>query len=167
MASVHAWLPAQDAQSSQLAAQRVAHASQRKHLNDYRFLSLGRAEPDLVLVLPLSARLTSPHDFARTTKSGLRVTSEHFVGYLYINPAATDTPRAGLIIGKSVGGSVRRHRVSRQIRHTIAPLLQNFPQGSLIVFRGLKQSSDVDVQREISEISHRLITKAQKRMADV
>ena len=164
MASVHAWLPAQDAQSSQLAAQRVAHAFQRKHLDES---SLGRAEPDLILVLPVSARLTSPHDFARTTKSGLRVTSEHFVGYLYINPAATDTPRAGLIIGKSVGGSVRRHRVSRQIRHAIAPLLQNFPQGSLIVFRGLKQSSDVDVQREISEISHRLITKAQKRMADV
>ena len=164
MASVHAWLLVQDAQSSQLAAQRVAHAFQRKHLDES---SLGRAEPDLILVLPVSARLTSPHDFARTTKSGLRVTSEHFVGYLYINPAATDTPRAGLIIGKSVGGSVRRHRVSRQIRHAIAPLLQNFPQGSLIVFRGLKQSSDVDVQREISEISHRLITKAQKRMADV
>jgi hypothetical protein len=36
----------------------------------------------------------------------------------------------------------------------------------LIVFRGLKQGADVDVQREISEISHRLITKAQKRMAD-
>jgi ribonuclease P protein component len=163
MASVHVWLPAQDAQFSQLAAQRVAHAFQRKHLNES---SLGRAEPDLVLVLPVSARLTSPHDFARTTKSGLRVTSEHFVGYLYINPAATESPRAGLIIGKSVGGSVRRHRVSRQIRHAIAPLLQNFPQGSLIVFRGLKQSADIDVQREISEISHRLITKAQKRMAD-
>jgi ribonuclease P protein component len=163
MASVHAWLPAQDAQFSQLAAQRVAHAFQRKHLNES---SLGRAEPDLVLVLPVSARLTSPHDFARTTKSGLRVTSEHFVGYLYINPAATESPRAGLIIGKSVGGSVRRHRVSRQIRHAIAPLLQNFPQGSSIVFRGLKQSVDLDVQREISEISHRLITKAQKRMAD-
>ena len=117
-------------------------------------------------MLPISARLTSPHDFARTTKSGLRVTSEHFVGYLYINPAATDSPRAGLIIGKSVGGSVRRHRVSRQIRHAIAPLLQNFPEGSLIVFRGLKQGADVDVQGEISEISHRLITKAQKRMAD-
>jgi ribonuclease P protein component len=163
MASVHAWLPAQDAQFSQLAAQRVAHAFQRKHLNES---SLGRAEPDLVLVLPVSARLTSPHDFARTTKSGLRVTSEHFVGYLYINPAATESPRAGLIIGKSVGGSVRRHRVSRQIRHAIAPLLQNFPQGSLIVFSGLKQGADIDVQREISEISHRLITKAQKRMAD-
>ena len=121
-------------------------------------------------MLPLSARLTSPQDFARTTKSGLRVTSEHFVGYLHITPVtnnagADKTPRAGLIIGKSVGGSVRRHRISRQIRHALAPQLKNFPEGSLIVIRGLKQSPSVDVHGEIAEISSRLISKAAKRMA--
>ena len=126
-------------------------------------------------MLPLSARLTSPQDFARTTKSGLRVTSEHFVGYLHITPVtnnadtnntgAHQSPRAGLIIGKSVGGSVRRHRVSRQIRHALAPQLKNFPEGSLIVIRGLKQDSTVDVHGEIAEISSRLISKAAKRMA--
>jgi ribonuclease P protein component len=116
-------------------------------------------------VLPVSARLTSPQDFARTTKSGLRVTTQHFVGYLHIAPAANERPRAGLIIGKSVGGSVRRHRVSRQIRHAIAPLLKDFPNGSLIVIRGLKQSAVVDVHQEISEISTRLIERAAKRMA--
>ena len=121
-------------------------------------------------MLPVSARLTSPQDFARTTKSGLRVTSEHFVGYLHINPvtnncAINENPREGLIIGKGVGGSVRRHRVSRQIRHALAPQLENFPQGSLIVIRGLKQGAAVDVQAEIAEISTRLIAKAAKRMA--
>ena len=131
-------------------------------------------------MLPVSARLTSPQDFARTTKSGLRVTSEHFVGYLHITPAtnnsgvnnsdANENPRAGLIIGKAVGGSVRRHRVSRQIRHALAVELEKFPQGSLIVIRGLKQDSSVDVhkvnvQAEIAEISSRLISKAAKRMA--
>ena len=126
-------------------------------------------------MLPVSARLTSPQDFARTTKSGLRVTSEHFVGYLYITPVTNDSgvngsgvnqnPRAGLIIGKAVGGSVRRHRVSRQIRHAIAPLLKDFPAGSLIVIRGLKQSAVVDVHQEISEIATRLIERAAKRLA--
>ena len=128
-------------------------------------------------MLPVSARLTSPQDFARTTKSGLRVTTQHFVGYLHIqraviNPytqevinAGTDQPRAGLIIGKSVGGSVRRHRVSRQIRHALAPLLPKFPQGSLIVIRGLKSSETVDVHSEIKEIADRLIERAAKRMA--
>jgi ribonuclease P protein component len=123
-------------------------------------------------VLPVSARLTSPQDFARTTKSGLRVTSEHFVGYLHITPVTNNSgvnknPRAGLIIGKVVGGSVRRHRVSRQIRHALAPQLENFPEGSLIVIRGLKQSASVDVQGEVAEISSRLIAKAAKRMASV
>ena len=123
-------------------------------------------------MLPVSARLTSPQDFARTTKSGLRVTSEHFVGYLHITPVTNNSgvnenPRAGLIIGKVVGGSVRRHRVSRQIRHALAPHLENFPEGSLIVIRGLKQSASVDVQREVAEISSRLIAKAAKRMASV
>lgn len=126
-------------------------------------------------MLPVSARLTSPQDFARTTKSGLRVTSEHFVGYLHITPVTNDSgvngsdvnqnPRAGLIIGKAVGGSVRRHRVSRQIRHALAIELEKFPQGSLIVIRGLKQDASVDVQGEIAEISTRLISKAAKRMA--
>ena len=148
MASVHVWLHVQDAQFFQHVAQRVAHASQRKKL-----------------VLPSSARLTTPQDFARTTKSGLRVTTEHFVGYLYISPASTDSARAGLIIGKSVGGSVRRHHISRQIRHALALELSNFPKGSLIVIRGLKQSESVDVQREIKEISTRLISKFNSRSA--
>lgn len=130
-------------------------------------------------MLPISARLTSPQDFARTTKSGLRVTTQHFVGYLHVQTALTnpytqevlngftEQPRAGLIIGKSVGGSVRRHRVSRQIRHAIAPLLKDFPAGSLIVIRGLKQSDVVDVHQEISEIATRLIERAAKRMAQI
>jgi len=146
MASALAWHHVQGVQSFQLVAQRVAHASQRKKL-----------------VLPSSARLTTPHDFARTTKSGLRVTTQNFVGYLYISPASTDSPRAGLIIGKSVGGSVRRHRVSRQIRHALTRELSNFPTGSLIVIRGLKQGEGVDVQREIREISTRLISKFNSR----
>ena len=114
-------------------------------------------------MLPKNARLTSPQEFARTTKSGLRVTTPHFVGYLYINPAQNESPRAGLIIGKSVGGSVRRHRISRQIRHALAPTLTTLPHGSLLVIRGLKSSGEIDVQSEIREITTRLNKRAQSR----
>jgi ribonuclease P protein component len=117
-------------------------------------------------VLPVSARLTSPHDFARTTKSGLRVTTQHFVGYLHLPQGEEgQSPRAGLIIGKSVGGSVRRHRVSRQIRHALAPLLSHFPTGSLIVIRGLKSSDSMDVHSEVNEIAAKLIERAKTRIA--
>lgn len=117
-------------------------------------------------MLPASARLTSPYDFARTTKSGLRVTTQHFVGYLHLPQSEEgQSPRAGLIIGKSVGGSVRRHRVSRQIRHALAPLLPDFPTGSLIVIRGLKSTDAIDVHSEVKEIAQKLIERATKRMA--
>jgi ribonuclease P protein component len=93
-------------------------------------------------VLPKNARLTTSEDFAQATKSGSRFTSEHLVGYLYIKPALTEIPptnaQCGLIVNKSVGGSVTRHRVARQIRHDLAPLLSKLPSNSLLVIRVLK-----------------------------
>jgi ribonuclease P protein component len=55
-------------------------------------------------VLPKNARLNLTADFARATKSGTRVTSEHFVGYLYISPAPAETnpPKFGLIVNKAM-----------------------------------------------------------------
>ena len=115
-------------------------------------------------MLPRIARLTSPSDFARTTKSGIRATSENLVGYLYITPAENSAPRAGLIVGKGVGGSVQRHRLSRQIRHAVAPILNTLPTGSLLVIRALNMSSDVE--GETSKIISTLIKKSEKFAAE-
>lgn len=111
-------------------------------------------------MLPRNARLTSPSDFTRTTKSGIRVTSHNFVGYLHLHAAENPHTRAGLIIGKSVGGSVQRHRLSRQIRHTIAPLITQLPEGSLLVIRALKNTNNVSV--EIAELINQLIIRSKK-----
>jgi ribonuclease P protein component len=113
-------------------------------------------------VLPRQSRLTSPSDFARTTKSGIRVTSNNFVGYLYIQPAVDESARAGLIIGKSVGGSVYRHRLSRQVRHAIAPHLAKLPEGSLLVIRAIKSSDSTDVISEVRELISSLIKRSEK-----
>ena len=111
-------------------------------------------------MLPRNARLTSPSDFTRTTKSGIRVTSQNFVGDLHVSSTEKSEPRAGLIIGKSVGGSVLRHRLSRQIRHTIAPLIKDRPQGSLLVIRALKDSKDA--AQEITDLLNQLIARSKK-----
>ena len=111
-------------------------------------------------MLPRNARLTSPSDFAKTTKSGVRVTSRNFVGYLYIQSNVTTPARAGLIIGKSVGGSVVRHRLSRQVRHAIAPQISILPEGSLLVIRALK--ADGRVAEEITSLIASLITRHEK-----
>ena len=114
-------------------------------------------------MLPTDARLTSSSDFARATKSGIRVTSEHFVGYLYISPVSNEsTPKCGLIINKTVGGSVKRHRLARKVRHAVAPLIATLPTGSLLVIRALKQNDDKNVTTEISDLLEKLNVRAKK-----
>jgi ribonuclease P protein component len=120
-----------------------------------------------LLVLPKNARITAPADFSRATKSGIRFTTDSFVGYLYIQPTATDLqPRAGLIVGKSAGGSVQRHRLSRKLRHLIAPKLNQLPAGSLLVIRALSQkdekSGGESVENQIEKLITNLIRKSAK-----
>jgi ribonuclease P protein component len=115
-------------------------------------------------VLPKNARLTLSTDFARATKSGTRVTSEHFVGYLYINPAATDStsPKFGLIINKSVGGSVVRHSLARKLRHAAAPQISKHPNGSLLVIRALAKDSAGEVISEVEKLVNKLLERANR-----
>ena len=114
-------------------------------------------------MLPADARLTSSSDFARATKSGIRVTSQHFVGYLYISPVTNDaSAKCGLIISKSVGGSVKRHRVARKVRHAVAPVIGTLPTGSLLVIRALGQDGDSNIASEITELIAKLMSRAEK-----
>lgn len=114
-------------------------------------------------MLPQSARLTASSDFARATKSGLRVTSQHFVGYLYISPVTNnECAKCGLIINKTVGGSVQRHRLARKIRHAVAPVITTLPTGSLLVIRALKQDGDKNITTEILDLISKLSTKSAK-----
>jgi len=43
--------------------------------------------------------------------------------------------RAGFIVGRAVGPAVRRNRVRRQLRHLIAPHLDAFPAGTVVIVR--------------------------------
>ena len=114
-------------------------------------------------MLPQGARLTASSDFARATKSGVRVTTQHFVGYLYISPVTNnDSAKCGLIINKAAGGSVKRHRLARKIRHAVAPHIASLPTGSLLVIRALKEDGDRNVSEEILELISKLSTKSAK-----
>ena len=119
-------------------------------------------------MLPKNARLTSSEDFARATKSGLRVTSENFVGYLYISPATTSvnetvSAKCGLIINKTVGGSVVRHSLARKVRHSVAANISKLPQGSLLVLRALsKKDGGQPISLEIDKLIEKLLERAAK-----
>ena len=115
-------------------------------------------------MLPKKARLTTSEDFAKATKSGLRLTSSNLVGYLYSPVTDTDLPtKCGLIINKSVGGSVMRHRIARQLRHDLAPLVDTFPTNSLFVVRVLKSAPGYT--DELSQLISTLITRSQKNVS--
>ena len=113
-------------------------------------------------MLAKSARLTESADFARATKSGLRFSTQNFVGYLY--PTNLDQPaRAGLIISKNVGGSVSRHKIARKIRHTFRELYPQLPTGGLLVVRALNSANDVDVAEEVTKIVGQLLKKLSEK----
>ena len=46
------------------------------------------------------------------------------------------------MVSRAVGGAVVRHRVSRRLRHLLAPRLADFPAGSMIVIRALPPAAD-------------------------
>jgi ribonuclease P protein component len=122
-------------------------------------------------VLPKKARLTTSEDFAKATKSGLRLTSENLVGYLYISPVANNSNnesneqpvKCGLIINKSVGGSVMRHRIARQLRHDLAPKIDTLPTNSLFVVRVLKSAPEYT--NELTQLISGLLSRNQKNVS--
>jgi ribonuclease P protein component len=82
---------------------------------------------------------------------------------LYLSPVTNSTSaKCGLIISKSVGGSVKRHRVARKVRHAVAPTITFLPTGSLLVIRALGQDGDSNIKNEISELITKLISRAEK-----
>ena len=114
-------------------------------------------------MLAKSARLTESADFARATKSGLRASTQNFVGYLY--PTNLDQPaRAGLIISKNVGGSVTRHRIARKARHTFRDVYPQLPTGGLLVVRALNTAHSADAALEVKKIVGELVKKFSEKV---
>ena len=113
-------------------------------------------------MLAKNARLTESADFARATKSGLRFSTQNFVGYLY--PTNLNQPaRAGLIISKSVGGSVTRHRIARKARHVLREIYPQLPTGGLLVIRALSTTHNADAAQEITKIVGQLLKKLSEK----
>ena len=96
-------------------------------------------------------------DFSRTTKTGHRATSGLLALYFLAHDSLPDSPKVGLIINKSVGGSVARHRIARQLRHAVSDQIQALPPHSQLVIRVLKDSNNY--RPELSE----LLVKVVKR----
>lgn len=54
--------------------------------------------------------------------------------------SADDGPRIGLVVSKSVGTAVQRHRVARRLRHVARTVIPELEPGDRVVIRALPGS---------------------------
>jgi ribonuclease P protein component len=90
-------------------------------------------------MLSAESRLRKTSEIAATLKQGRRLASQLLV--LHIAPGSTPQTRFAFAVGKSVGNSVVRHRLTRRLRHICAQNIGLFPVGCDVVVRALPGSS--------------------------
>lgn len=89
-------------------------------------------------MLPPAHRLRSSRDFSEVVRHGRRAGRRLLVVSVLTPAEPSEAPtRAGLVVGKAVGGSVVRSRTSRRLRHLLRDRLDRMPAGSRVVVRAL------------------------------
>ncbi|MGL6235866.1 MAG: ribonuclease P protein component [Segniliparus sp.] len=123
-------------------------------------------------MLPPQNRMRSRLDFTETVRTGRRAGRSHVVVHLLAGGCGTAKRRAvaepvspivGLIVGKQVGGSVVRKRVSRRLRAAMAPVLQECPPSARLVVRALPSSATAEVsefERQLRSAVFKLVPPA-------
>jgi ribonuclease P protein component len=56
------------------------------------------------------------------------------------NDGVDDGPRIGLVVSKSVGSAVQRHRVARRLRHVARTVIDELDAADRVVIRALPSS---------------------------
>lgn len=86
-------------------------------------------------MLASEARLRKSTDISDVLRNGKRYPTRMLIVHLLVKD---DVPRrVAFAVGKSVGNSVERHRLTRQLRHIMRAQLNRVPEGSQVVVRAL------------------------------
>lgn len=88
--------------------------------------------------------MTRSTEFDVAVKHGIRAVQPDIVVHArcrsdVLDGAATG-PRIGLVVAKSVGSAVQRHRVARRLRHVARTVLTDLDRSELVVIRALPTS---------------------------
>jgi ribonuclease P protein component len=105
-------------------------------------------------VLPKANRVLSAADFKSAVRRGKRVYTPHAVVYLS-SRGESESTRFGFIVGKNVGGAVKRNLVRRRLRSIGHDLLEQNATGRDVVVRalpGVDQLAWDTLHTEISEV---------------
>jgi ribonuclease P protein component len=103
-------------------------------------------------VLPAQARLRRRPEFTTVVRSGRRAGRPtmvlHFLPERPGHRGGGDTPpsgaRAGFVVGKAVGNSVVRHRVTRRLRAVVAGELHRLPGTADLVVRARPEAAEAE-----------------------
>lgn len=147
-------LPAQQPSSGPGARVPPADADPRRPCHCHRPASQGPALADCLstgssAVLPAQYRMRRSADFGATVKQGRRAVQPDVIVYSrqpdpsesVADAATVAHPRVGLIIAKSVGSAVDRHRVARRLRHVAREALGDLQPREQLVIRALPGSN--------------------------
>lgn len=83
--------------------------------------------------------MTRSAEFTATVSRGVRAAQPDLVVHA-ARSADPGGPRVGLVVAKSVGNAVERHRVARRLRHIARGLLPELDPGDRLVIRALPGS---------------------------
>lgn len=80
-------------------------------------------------------RLHRSADFTEVVRRGRRASRPLLTVHVLLAPGTDAPARAGLVVGRSVGGSVVRSTVSRRLRHLLRDRVGALPAGARVVVR--------------------------------
>ena len=112
-------------------------------------------------MLSAKYRMRSSDDFARTIQGGKKRHTSTVTVYAYSYPShigADLTAKVGFVVSKKVGNSVVRHRVVRQLRRIIQPIVPQINDSTLIVVRAKPRAASVS----FAELSRDVRTACEK-----
>ena len=94
-------------------------------------------------MLPQAHRMRRASEFATVIRTGRRARRGCVV--VHVRDDVRPGPAlVGLVVGKSVGGSVVRHRVSRRLRAQLSARVEKLPAGSGTVVRAMPEAAAAD-----------------------
>jgi ribonuclease P protein component len=118
-------------------------------------------------VLPAQYRMTRSTDFGLTVSRGIRAAQPDLVVHaLKSSVGESAAPKIGLVVAKSVGTAVQRHRVSRVLRHAARSVLEELGPGDKVVIRALPSSRlavSARLEQELRAALSRVNAKAGER----
>lgn len=104
-------------------------------------------------MLPARYRMTRSADFSLTVSRGVRASQPDLVVHaLHSGDDDLGAPKVGLVVSKSVGSAVQRHRVARKLRHVARDVLADLRSGDKLVIRALPGSVAADSGRLEQEL---------------